>query len=252
MADIMKKEQEAVSIETMEKMAAYLVESRLFGVQNKAQAISLMLIAQAEGMHPAIAARDYHIIQGRHCLKADAMLARFQAAGGKIIWHKYTDEIVAAEFSHPASPKPVLVEWDMRRAKQAGLGDKDNWRKYPRQMLKARVISDGIRLCFPGVAVGIYTPEEAQDFEPVKPEPVKAAPIVQPEEPKSEADPLEPQAEQPVKKATPAQCKLIHARCKAAEVDESKIKDVFGIEHIADLPFVKVNDVLEFIDKNKT
>lgn len=153
-----------IPINDLEKMALYLVKSGLFGLKTQDQAMALMLIAQAEGMHPAIAARDYHIIQGRHSLKADAMLARFITAGGKVTWHEYTDSSVSATFTHPQGGA-VTVGWDMARAKQADLGSKDNWKKYPRQMLRARVISEGIRTVCPGVAVGVYTPEEVSDFD---------------------------------------------------------------------------------------
>jgi hypothetical protein len=61
------------------------------------------------------------------------------------------------------------------RTKAAGLTGKQTWKQYPRQMLRARVISEGIRTVYPGVAVGIYTPEEVNDFDaaPVKAEVVK-------------------------------------------------------------------------------
>lgn len=168
-----------VSMTELEKMAAVIVKSELFGVKDASQAITLMLLAQAEGVHPAIAMRDYHIVEGKPALKADAMLARFQAAGGKIEWEDYTDTKVSARFSHPNSPKPVLIEWSIELAnkvtvynkKRGGwepITSKYNWKAYPRQMLKARVISEGIRATFPGVAVGIYTPEEVQDFGPEK------------------------------------------------------------------------------------
>ena len=81
-------------------------------------------------------------------------------------WEELTDEVVSAYFSHPtACPKPIKVEWTMERAKNAQLTGKDNWRKYPRQMLKARVISEGVRMTYPGVAVGLYTPEEVEQFD---------------------------------------------------------------------------------------
>jgi len=124
-----------------------------------------MLIAQAEGRHPASAAQDYHIIQNRPSLKADTMLARFQAAGGKVKWTAYTDTKVAGDFSHPQGGT-VSVDWDMERAKKAGLGTKDNWKHYPRSMLRARVISEGVRTVYPAVLGGMYTPEEVIDFEP--------------------------------------------------------------------------------------
>ncbi len=156
---------ELVPIQTLERMAQAISGSKLFGVTNPEQALALMLVAQAEGLHPATAARDYHIIQGRPALKADAMLARYLQSGGRVEWHEHTDQKVAATFTHPAGGS-LRIDWDFARAKQAGLGNKDMWLKYPRQMLRARVISEGIRATNPAVASGIYTPEEVEDMEP--------------------------------------------------------------------------------------
>ncbi len=160
----MANELTVVSVSDIEKMAAAVAKSNLFGVKTADQAMALMLIAQAEGMHPAIAARDYHIIQGKPSLKADAMLARFQQAGGKVQWHDYTDTKCAATISHPQGGS-VNIEWTIEMAKKAGLTANKTWTSYPRQMLRARVISEGIRTVYPGVAVGVYTPEEVQDFD---------------------------------------------------------------------------------------
>lgn len=156
-----------VPFNEIERMAVAFAKSNLFGIKTPDQAIALMLIAQAEGLHPAIAARDYHIVQGRPALKADAMLARFHAAGGKVTWHAYTDTEVSATFSH-AQGGSATVTWTIAQAKAAGLTNKDVWKQYPRAMLRARVISEAIRTVFPGVAVGVYTPEEVEDFA-VKP-----------------------------------------------------------------------------------
>ncbi len=166
-----------VQMADIERMAQVVVKSKLFGVETIEQAMTLMLLAQAEGVHPAIAMRDYHIVEGKPALKADAMLARFQAGGGKIEWEEYTDTKVSAYFSHPNSPKPVLIEWSIESANKVKVYNRKNqgwepitnkhtWKSYPRQMLKARVISEGVRATNPGVSVGIYTPEEVQDFGP--------------------------------------------------------------------------------------
>jgi hypothetical protein len=146
------------------QMASAVAKSNLFGVKTPDQALALMLLAQAEGLHPMVAARDYHIIEGRPSMKADAMLARFQLAGGKVKWTSLTDTKVTGEFTHEAGGT-ATIEWDMERAKQAQLGTKGNWLKYPRQMLRARVISEGIRTVYPACIVGVYTPEEVSDFE---------------------------------------------------------------------------------------
>lgn len=152
-----------ISVSEIERMANAVAKSGMFGVRTPEQAMSLMLIAQAEGLHPAIAARDYHIISGKASLKSDALLARFQANGGRIEWLEYADHAVSAKVSHPQGGS-VEIRWTLERAERAGLLRNPTWKSYPRQMLRARVISEGVKTVFPGVAVGMYTSEEVQDM----------------------------------------------------------------------------------------
>jgi hypothetical protein len=154
-----------IPVSDIEKMATVMAKSGLFGMKTPDQAFALMLLCQGEGIHPAIAVRDFHIIQGRPTLKADAMMARFQQAGGKVEWNVYTDQEVTGTFSHPAGGSLKLT-WTFAQAKSIGLTGKDNWKNYPRAMLRARCISEGIRTVFPGCVVGTYTPEEVEDFTP--------------------------------------------------------------------------------------
>jgi hypothetical protein len=152
-----------ITVDQIQTMANAVVKSQLFGMKTVEQATALMLIAQAEGYHPALAARDYHIIQGRPTLKAETMMARFQQQGGKVDWKTLTDEEVTATFSHPSGGSATIT-WTFDQAKRAGLTGKDNWKNYPRAMLRARLVSEGIRTVFPGVVLGVYTPEEVQDI----------------------------------------------------------------------------------------
>jgi hypothetical protein len=152
-----------VSVNDIQTMAVAVAKSGMFGVRTPEQAMSLMLIAQAEGLHPAIAARDYHVINGKPALKSDAMLARFQTAGGRVEWLDFTDDKVSARFSHPQGGS-VVVDWTIERAKRAGVANNPTWAKFPRAMLKARVISEGVRTVYPGVTVGTYTVEEVRDM----------------------------------------------------------------------------------------
>lgn len=176
-----------IPIDQISLMAKAIAESKLFGIQTPAQALALGLLCQAEGRHPAEAARDYHIINGKPSLKSEAMLARFQQAGGKVDWHEYTHESVSGTFTHPQGGS-LKVSWTMQDATRAGLTGNPTWKKFPRQMLKARCISEAVRGIFPGVLSGLYAPEEVQEFTPVQavtePEPLQ---IEEPkEEPKQE------------------------------------------------------------------
>lgn len=161
------------SYEQVKEMAHYFARSGLFGVSTPEQAFSLLMIAQSEGLHPARAMQEYHVIKNKPSLKAEAMLGRFQQSGGKVRWVKHEDDEVIAEFTHAASGT-TTVSWNMARAKTAGVTGNETWRKYPRQMLRARVISEGVRLSFPGCIVGFYAPEEVMDFTPA-PEPIREA-----------------------------------------------------------------------------
>ena len=104
-------------IESMGKVAA---QSKLFGFKTPEEAMSIMLLCQAENMHPAVAMRDYHVIQGRPALKADAMLARFQSAGGSVNWKVYTNDEVTGVFSHPQGGS-LEVTWTLSQAKSLSL-----------------------------------------------------------------------------------------------------------------------------------
>ena len=157
-----------VSFTEMDQMAGAIAASGLFGMKDKNSVLALMAVAQAEGLHPATAARDFHIIQGRPALKADAMLARFQNAGGKVDWKDYTDEKVTGVFTHPNGGS-LAVTWTIEQATKIGLVKPGSgWQKFPRAMLRSRCISEGIRSVFPGSVTGFYSPEEVENFEPAK------------------------------------------------------------------------------------
>lgn len=147
-----------------ERMAHSLVKSGLFGLQTPDQALALMAIAEAEGKHPAIIARDFNIISGRPAKKAEAMMRDFCAAGGTVKWHALDDTIADATFAHPQGGT-ARITWDMARAQQAGLTSRgDMYRKYPRAMLRSRCVSEGVRTVAPFATSGVYTPEEVGDM----------------------------------------------------------------------------------------
>ena len=152
-----------IPIADMERMAAAFSKSGLFGTKTLEQCMALMLLAQAEGVHPAIAMRDFDVIQGRPAKKAEAMLRSFLAAGGKVEWHRLDDEGAAATFSH-SQGGTVRIDWDAARAKKAGLASKDMYSKYARPMYRSRVVSEGCRTVYPAATSGMYVPEEVRQI----------------------------------------------------------------------------------------
>jgi len=147
----------------MQTLAVAIAKSGLFGIRTPEQALVLMAIAQAEGRHPVEAARDYDIINGKPAKKAEAMLRDFILAGGTVKWNSLTDDLADATFTHPQTGE-VRIDWDMKRA-QTAFGKKDMYSKFPRQMLRSRVVSEGVRTLWPLATSGMYEPGEQADIQ---------------------------------------------------------------------------------------
>lgn len=165
----------AFGFNEVEKIATAIARGGLFGSKDPYAVLTLCMLAQAEGQHPAVVFRDYDLIQGKPAKKAEAMLRDFIHSGGKVEWNRLDDECADATFSHPQGGT-VTINWTMARAQKAQLGGKDMWKKYPRQMLRSRTISEGVRTIYPGATSGLYVPEEVRDFDSTAPSDTPATP----------------------------------------------------------------------------
>jgi hypothetical protein len=157
-----------MSFDDVARMAKVVVDGGLFNhLKSQSQALTLMLLAQAEGLHPIDAVRRFDIVNGRPAMKAAAMQAEFQNRGGRVEFHERSEKACDATFTAQDGTF-VRVRWDMARATKARLTDKPGpWQTFPAAMLHARCVSEGIRAVAPGISLGIYTPEEVQDMGPI-------------------------------------------------------------------------------------
>lgn len=161
-----------ISFAELERMADSFAQSNLFGAKTKSQALALLMIGQAEDMHPALAMQEFDIIENKPCRKAERIAARFQLSGGKIVWQELTDKVARAEFSHPQG-STVVIEWTIEQAAKIimrtkdgpkPLTNKDNWKNYPRPMLRSRTVAEGCRTSFPAYSIVTLSTEEAMDY----------------------------------------------------------------------------------------
>lgn len=149
------------TIEELKEMASAISKTKIMGTNSYNDIFALMIIANENEE----SFTDYDIILGRISLKSQAVLIRFQKAGGKIKYLKRDDNECTIEFYHNDAGS-LIITWDMARARQAGLNiNKQNWKQYPRQMLSARCIAEGVRALYPACLKGMYLSEEVQDFE---------------------------------------------------------------------------------------
>lgn len=153
-----------IPMQEIRVMAKSAASSKMFSAKAEEQIFTLMLVAQSEGIHPIKALMAYDVINGQPALKASEALARYMDAGGKIEWIKSDKESAKARFTHPSSGS-FEYEYTIEDATDAGLINKDNWKKNLKAMLRARCTSAGIRMSYPRCLNNMYLAEEVQDFD---------------------------------------------------------------------------------------
>jgi hypothetical protein len=146
--------------------------SGIFGLDKPEQGEILAMQCMVEKKSPLELARTYHFIQGQLAIRSDALLAKFHQAGGSVEWTERTDERVTAIFRKGTTSAAIVADMKEYVGNGTALGKdkqlKDNWKKWPRRMLTARAISEGVRLIAPECCFGTYTVEEL-DATPSKP-----------------------------------------------------------------------------------
>lgn len=148
-------------------------KSQIMRISTPGDGAVLALTCICEGITPLEFVRTYHIIEGRPAMRADAMAAKFLAAGGQIEWHDIGEagKPASATFSFGRQSIPMTFSLeDARRMlgktkEGADVIDKpnSNWQKDPGAMLRARLVSKAVRILAPHIVAGVYTPEELQD-----------------------------------------------------------------------------------------
>lgn len=150
-----------VAIKTLGKS---IFLSGIFGIEKPEQGEVIAMECLAQRKSPLELARTYHFIQGQLAIRADALLAKFMQAGGSVSWITRTDDLVEADFSRHSSTVRIVSSMKEYVGNGTALGKdgkpKDNWRKWPRRMLTARAISEGVRLVAPDACFGTYVVEE--------------------------------------------------------------------------------------------
>ena len=134
-------------------------ESGMFAdTKSAAQAIVKIQAGQEIGIPPFAAMTGIHIIQGKPAIGAGLMAARVKGSGKYDYEVKQqTEKICSIDFFQGKKMIGNSTFTDVD-AKKAGTKNMD---KYPKNMLFARAMSNGIKWFTPDVFAGpVYTPEE--------------------------------------------------------------------------------------------
>jgi predicted RNA-binding Zn-ribbon protein involved in translation (DUF1610 family) len=148
----------------MREQAAVALKSGFLPVTIKTpeQALTIMLTGRELGVPPMIALRGINVIQQTPAIKPELMLAlcvqRIQ--GFKYGFGKCDNTTATFWAQRPEMPEAYTSVFTMEDAAAAGLAQKDNWKKWPGNMLRWRAVGNALHVVAPDVLVGVYTPDE--------------------------------------------------------------------------------------------
>lgn len=141
------------------KIAETLVKSGVLprGIDNPFKAFAIIQKGREIGVGPMRALTGIALIEGKPTVSPELKLEQFRQRGGRVKWVKSDNTVAHLYLKAPNGDEheEIVTLDDM---KLAGVAGKDNWRKYPKSMLRARAVGFGLRAL--GEGDGSYTPDE--------------------------------------------------------------------------------------------
>jgi len=136
---------------------------------NKDTVALLVMYAKEIGIHPVKALMcGFDIIQGKITMKPMMMNDMIRKAGHSIQIVHNTDKICELKGTRRDNGDTCTITFTSEDAKKAGLSEKDNYKKWPANMLYARAMGNLARMLFADVVGGVYMEGELDTQIPAK------------------------------------------------------------------------------------
>ena len=190
-----------LSYAEIEQVGKAFVASGMFGgdMDRTSKAITKIMAGRELGLAPFASMRAVHVIEGNATLSANTMAGMVKSSGRydytivkkeldgcTIDFYEYQKgkrvkigtetfdidearmagmldpECTEAPLKHNIRPIKRWNKWKKQNEEKDGCLCKDNWKNYPKAMMFARAISNGVRTYCPDVFSGmlVYTPDE--------------------------------------------------------------------------------------------
>ena len=168
------EEKEIMECESLREpmaMGDIFAQSGLFpDIKTKAQAAVKILAGKELGLSPFESMKNLYLVNGKLAIQSNA-LASLVKTNPK---YDYKVEVITNEeckisfweIKGDTKTEIGVSEFTFKDAAKAGLANKDNWKNFPRNMLFARALANGVRFYCPDAACGWHIAEEYEDLLP--------------------------------------------------------------------------------------
>ena len=159
-------------------IAKTLVASRLLpkSIGTPEAAFTIIMTGRELGLTAMQSLRSIHVIEGKPTLSADLMLALTKRSA-ECEWFRLvesTPEIATYETKRRGEPEATRMSFTIKEAQAAGLASKENYKRHPTAMLRARCVAALARAVYPDLLLGVYetgelSPERVGPSVPITP-----------------------------------------------------------------------------------
>jgi len=137
-------------------------------LRGKPADILLVLMKGHElGLAPMQAIASINVVAGKAVCEAALMVGLCLSKPEVCEYFQLVEsstERATYETKRKGAPKPVQLTYTFAEAQAANLTGKDNWKYHKAAMLRARASGALARAVYPDLAMGLYTPDEADEF----------------------------------------------------------------------------------------
>lgn len=201
-------------METLYRLANGLAQSGFFKDAKQAQqAFAKLVFGRDLGLSATQAMTDIHIVEGKPELSANLQAGKVKnSARYDYRVDELTNDKCCLTFLEDGNEVGVS-EFTMEDAKLAGLAGKNNWKSYPRNMLFARAISNGVAWYCPDVLNGIRVYAEGE---------ISEAPRAAPEQQNGAGPVVDGEVQAPAPLSDEERTQLLEA-LEAAGIDDNEL-----------------------------
>lgn len=140
-------------------------QSKMLGGMSAADALLVLARGREIGLAPAAALTSVHVIKGKPTLSARAKYASCLARKELCTYFvevECTDDSCTYETFRVGDPRPQRETFTTADAQRAGLSSNDNYKRFPKAMLRARCMAALADRVYPDVILGLATTEEME------------------------------------------------------------------------------------------
>lgn len=179
------------SVEEMKAWAMTVLDSGLLpaSIKTPEEVITIVQHGKELGLSPHISLNNIHVIAGRPTLSSSMLGALVKKSGIEFTWPEDYEMLFDKEGnpsllnpddpnSSPNRRTTIEFQWiskvtgGVMKARHsvtfaqmtiAGYTTKENWQRFPKEMMRARCLAYGVRALFPEILSGSYTDMEIVD-----------------------------------------------------------------------------------------